>query len=90
MATITRSQAIEYLDSLGDPVDWDNSENNATGAEAWTLEQIRAEVLKGDEYDGGHIWADLLAHYDAEDIEDEDARAVKTSDGHRVRVVIEE
>ena len=58
MATITRAQAIEYLDSLGDPVDW-------TG---WTLEQIRDEVLAGDEYDGGGIWASILENYDADDL----------------------
>jgi hypothetical protein len=68
MATITRGQAVEYLDSLGDPVDWDNSNNNATGPDPWTLEEIRAEVIHGDAYDGGNIWPDLLQHYDAEDI----------------------
>lgn len=68
MATITRAQVIEYLDGLGDPVDWDNSDNANTHESQWTLEQIRAEVLKGDEYDGMNIWQDILTHYDAEDI----------------------
>lgn len=60
---ITRKQAIEYLDSLGDSVDW-------TG---WTLAQIRAEVLKGDDYDGMGIWDDILEHYGAEDITEKSA-----------------
>lgn len=68
MAKITRAQAIEYLNSLGDPVDWDNSENNATGEPAWTLKQIRAEVLAGDSYDDNGIWQAILDHYEAEDI----------------------
>lgn len=58
MAKITREQAIEYLDSLGDPVDW-------TG---WTLKQIRDEVLKGDEYDGMNLWKEILKNNEAEDI----------------------
>lgn len=55
---ITKEQAIAYLDSLGDKVDW-------TG---WTLEQIRDEVIKGDEYDGNNFWGDMLDSYNAEDI----------------------
>lgn len=60
MATITREQAIEYLNSLGDAVDWDG----------WTLEQIRTEVLAGDAYDGNNIWASILDEYGADDIEE--------------------
>lgn len=59
MAKITRKQAITYLNSLGDPVDW----------RGWTLAEIRAEVLKGDEYDGNNFWETMLIEYDAEDIE---------------------
>ena len=68
MATITREQAIEYLNSLGDPVDWDNSENNHTSEDAWTLEQIRDEVKRGDAYDGGGIWESILQTYNAQDV----------------------
>jgi len=56
---ITREQAITYLDSLGDSVNW-------TG---WTLKEIRAEVLKGDDYDGMNIWENMLISCDADDID---------------------
>lgn len=67
---ITHQEAIDYLNQLGDPIDWDNSDNNATDEKGWTLEQIRSEVLKGDEYDGMNIWQNMLDELDREDIKD--------------------
>lgn len=68
MSVITREQVIKYLDGLGDPVDWDNSDNDYTAESQWTLEEIRAEVLEGDKYDGMTIWQDILDTYGADDI----------------------
>lgn len=57
---ITREEAIAYLNTLGDHVDW-------TG---WSLEDIRDEVLKGDAYDGANLWGTMLESLDREDIDD--------------------
>lgn len=50
MAKPTRASLIKYLDSLGDSVDW----------KGWTLEAIKAEVIRGDEYDNMDIWGHYL------------------------------
>lgn len=68
MKTITRTQVIDYLNGLGDSVDWDNSENGHTNQDAWTLEQIRDEVLTGDSYAGTNLWQEILANFGAKDI----------------------
>jgi hypothetical protein len=56
---ITKAQAIDYLNSLGDTVD---------DLDYMSLEDIREEVLRGDRYDGMNIWGRMLEHYNAEDI----------------------
>ena len=56
---ITREQAIDYINQLGDPIDW----------EGCTLAAIRAEVLKGDEYDGMNIWENMLIDLGVTDIQ---------------------
>ena len=55
---ITREEAIKYLNTLGDTIEWGDS----------SIEEIREEVKRGDHYDGMDIWGDMLVNLDREDI----------------------
>ena len=55
---ITREEAIKYLNTLGDTIEWGDS----------SMEEIREEVKRGDHYDGMDIWGDMLVNLDREDI----------------------
>lgn len=55
---ITREEAIAYINTLGDPVEWGDKD----------LEEIREEVKAGDEYDGMNIWGRMLDELERSDI----------------------